>query len=253
MKIEICNASVGYSGKALVSGISMVSEGNDITAVLGKNGCGKTTFVKSLIGNVPWLDGEVFIDGEKIKYNRKFWKIASYVSQDVDNVPYSVMDMVLLGTGVYKGLFSQPDEKDRKKVKSVLEKLNMERYSDMPYSVLSRGQKQLVKIARALVSAPQLLIMDEPESGLDMKNMKILLELIKKISKEDGRQVLFITHNPQHALMVADKALLFVNGKALWGDRDDILTKENLEYAYEVELSLLREDSECAVTFRLDK
>lgn len=234
MRLEVRSASIGYPGNILASDISMVSEDGCITAVLGPNGCGKTTFVKSLMGMVPWLSGGVFLDGTDVNRlsQRERWQKMAYVPQKSEAVSYSVLDMVLLGLTSHKAFFSQPDLADQKKAEAILEKMGLISYADCPYDRLSTGQQQLVKMARALVAPPRLLIMDEPENGLDLKNTVELLSLMKRLCKEENRQIIFITHSPEHALLTADQALLFLPGGTVRGEAKTILKKENLEQAY---------------------
>ena len=118
-------------------------------------------------------------------------------------------------------------------------------HSEYSYDKLSAGQQQLVKLARALVASPSLLIMDEPESGLDLRHTAQLIKLIKELCKTDNKQVLFITHRPEHALMIADKTLLFLPDNellhtsfVLWGDTKNILCQENLEQAYGISFAI---------------
>lgn len=249
MRLEVKDAAVGYKNHLLAEGINMTSEPGMITAILGPNGCGKTSFVKSLMGFLPWLSGGAFLDGIDMKEisEKKRWQQVAYVSQQSSNVPYSVLDMVLLGRNPYKSFLSQPDATDQKQAEAALDRVGMRSYSDTPYRILSAGQKQLVKLARALVGSQSLFIMDEPESGLDMKHSSLLLTIMKELCKDENKQILFITHSPEHALMVADKTLLFLpqgqmSAKTVWGDTDCIVTTGNLEKIYHVSLSIVRKD-----------
>lgn len=243
MRLEIRGASVGYPGRVLLSGIDMVSEGCQITAVLGTNGAGKTSFLRCLLGLQPWLAGTVLVDGKECNA-KGFGRCQSgmaYVPQGGSRAPYTVLDMVMLGRSGAKGLFSQPDEEDRRIARALLDRVDMQAYADCPCSRLSQGELQLVKIARALASDPALLVMDEPEAGLDLKNSRRLLKLICTLSREENRQVLFVTHSPEYAQEVADRVLLLLpGGTACWGSTKDIVTRRNLELAYGVHMKIVR-------------
>ena len=247
MKLEVKDASIGYKKQVLSSNINMASEPGMVTAILGQNGCGKTTFVKSLMKLVPWCGGGAFLDGVDMRNikDRQLWRKMAYVPQKSTSVPYSVLDMVLIGRNPYKSLFAQPDSNDRKMAEAALERVGMRAFSEYSYDKLSAGQQQLVKLARALVASPSLLIMDEPESGLDLRHTAQLIKLIKELCKTDNKQVLFITHRPEHALMIADKTLLFLPDNellhtsfVLWGDTKNILCQENLEQAYGISFAI---------------
>lgn len=256
MKLEIRDAAIGYKNHVLASHINMTSESGQITAILGPNGCGKTTFVKSLMRLVPWCYGGAFIDDVDMRTipDRQLWRKMAYVPQKSTSVPYSVLDMVLLGRNPYKSLFAQPDDSDRKMAEAALERVGMLAFSNHSYDKLSAGQQQLVKLARALVSSPELLIMDEPESGLDLKHTARLMELIKELCENERKQVLFITHSPEHALMIADQVLLFLSedesqhsSTVLWGPAKSILCQENLERVYEMPLKIVRDGNSIAI------
>lgn len=256
MKLEVKDAAIGYKNHLLAEGINMTSEPGMITAILGPNGCGKTSFVKSLMGFLPWLSGGAFLDGIDMRTisEKKRWQQIAYVSQQSSDVPYSVLDMVLLGRNPYKSLLSQPDVADQKWAEAALERVGMRAYSDAPYRILSVGQKQLVKLARALVGSQSLFIMDEPESGLDLKHNSLLLTIMKELCKDEDKQILFITHSPEHALMVADKTLLFLPqsqmpAETVWGDTKCIVTAKNLEQVYGVPLSIVR-DGDCVAVLQ---
>ena len=247
MKLEVKDASIGYKKQVLSSNINMASEPGMVTAILGQNGCGKTTFVKSLMKLIPWCGGGAFLDGVDMRNikDRQLWRKMAYVPQKSTSVPYSVLDMVLIGRNPYKSLFAQPDSTDRKMAEAALERVGMLEFSEYSYDKLSAGQQQLVKLARALVASPSLLIMDEPESGLDLRHTAKLIKLIKELCKTDNKQVLFITHRPEHALMIADKTLLFLPDNellhtsfVLWGDTKNILCQENLEQAYGISFAI---------------
>ena len=238
MKLEVKDASIGYKKQVLSSNINMASEPGRVTAILGQNGCGKTTFVKSLMKLIPWCGGGAFLDGVDMRNikDRQLWRKMAYVPQKSTSVPYSVLDKVLIGRNPYKSLFAQPDSNDRKMAEAALERVGMLEFSEYSYDKLSAGQQQLVKLARALVASPSLLIMDEPESGLDLRHTAQLIKLIKELCKTDNKQVLFITHRPEHALMIADKTLLFLPDNELlhtsfvWCRDDGRWNRQNLRY-----------------------
>lgn len=256
MKLGIRDAAIGYKNHLLASHINMTSEPGQIMAILGQNGCGKTTFVKSLMKFVPWCHGGAFIDGVDMRSipDRQLWQKMAYVSQKSTSVPYSVLDMVLLGRNTYKSFFAQPDDSDKKMAEAALERVGMLAFSNHSYDKLSVGQQQLIKLARALVSSPELLIMDEPESGLDLKHTARLIKIMQELCKDENRQILFITHSPEHALMIADKAILFLpedksahTSLVLQGDAKEILCQENLERAYGIPLRIIKDGNSIAI------
>ena len=218
-----------------------------VTAILGQNGCGKTTFVKSLMKLIPWCGGGAFLDDVDMRNikDRQLWRKMAYVPQKSTSVPYSVLDMVLIGRNPYKSLFAQPDSNDRKMAEAALERVGMLEISEYSYDKLHARQQQLVKLARALVASPSLLIMDEPESGLDLRHTAQLIKLIKELCNTDNKPGLYLSRvRPEHALMIADKTLLFLPDNellhtsfGLW-EVQNLLCQENFEQAYGISFAI---------------
>jgi len=201
-----------------------------IFALLGPNGCGKTTLLKAHLGALKPTAGKVVMDGRSAFVPQLF-----QVTFD-----YSVLDMVLMGRARQVGLFSQPSVEDEEAAMASLERFGIAHFARHPFHELSGGERQLVIFARALVSEAEILILDEPTSALDLKNQIVVLDWITRLSHRDGLTVLFTTHHPHHALAVADNALLMLGGsKYASGPASDVLSEENLHALYGVDLKLL--------------
>lgn len=205
-------------------------ERGSIFALLGPNGCGKTTLLKALLGALKPSVGKVVIDGRTAFVPQLF-----QVTFD-----YSVLDMVLMGRARQVGLFSQPSAEDEEAAMASLDRFGIADFARHPFHELSGGERQLVIFARALVSEAEILILDEPTSALDLKNQIVVLDWITRLSHQDGLTVLFTTHHPHHALAVADNALLMLGGsKYASGLASEVLSEENLHALYGVDLKLL--------------
>jgi len=148
-------------------------------------------------------------------------------------------------------LFRQPGRADKEAAMSAMERLGLGSLANKPFHELSGGQRQLVILARALVSQAPILILDEPTSALDIRNQAMVLEQIHQLSRKDGLTVLFTTHNPQHGLDVADDALLMLShDRHATGPARDVLSEENLLDLYGVPLRRLKvDDGHDAITF----
>ena len=147
----------------------------------------------------------------------------------------NVKDMVLLGRSSHYGIFGKPGSKDRLIVDKTLQSLGLSAMANRACNELSGGELQMVLIARALVSEPQVIILDEPESNLDFKNQLIVLKTLHALT-EQGITCIFNTHYPVHALRHADKALLLdKTGNVIFGPVHDVITEENMQRAFGVE------------------
>lgn len=239
MRLCIENASFGYKkDNPIIKNMNMCASSGELIAVLGPNGAGKTTLLKCLMGFHKWDNGVSTINGEDISKmsSRKFWQTVSYVPQAKGtSSAMRVEDMILLGLTNKIGVFSSPKNSDREKVYRLAEQVEISYLLDKKCNEISGGELQMVLIARALISEPELLILDEPESNLDFKNQLIVLNTMSKLAHEEKICCIFNTHYPTHALMRADKALLLPKNKdAIFGDTARIVTEDNIKSVFGV-------------------
>lgn len=237
MKLTVTDGSFGYNAAENVfDNVNFEVNSGEMLAILGPNGAGKTTLLRCIMGMLKWKKGASFIDGININSmsDKKLWSIASYVPQAKNTVSsLSVTDCILLGLSAGLSFFRQPIKSDYEKVEGVLKSLGIEKLKDKSCDEISGGELQMVLIARALVSEPQILILDEPESNLDFKNQLIVLDTMSSLVSK-GMACVFNTHYPEHALQRADKALIISSGKTLFGTANETVNEENIEKAFAV-------------------
>lgn len=203
-----------------------VGEGS-ILAILGPNGRGKTTLLKTMIGLLPLNEGHVRINGH-----------VGYVPQHAAAVfPYSVLDMVVMGRARHIPMFSSPKKADYDAAREALKELDLIHFMDRSFLELSGGEKQMVLIARALVSECRVLILDEPASALDFKNQDLVLRTLRRLGRERNITIVFTTHYPQHAVHIADLALLMYDSLDYrFGKTAEIMTDDQLKRLYGMEI-----------------
>lgn len=222
--IEAISAGFRYRfGGYIFKRHSFRLEEGRILAILGPNGRGKTTLLKTMIGLLALTEGKIVMDS---RYG--------YVPQQTSvTFPYSVLDMVVMGRGRLIPTFSSPKKHDYHIAERTLDAMGLQGFADRGFLELSGGEKQLVLIARALVSECRVLILDEPASALDFKNQNLILQTLRRISLEQQLTVVFTTHFPQHAVHIADRVLLMQTPEDyLFGSTGEIMTDANLQSLY---------------------
>ncbi len=243
MSIEVCAGSFSYNRETpVLQDISFSADEGEVVAILGPNGVGKTTLMKCLLGFLPWDSGMTRVDDKDIREikGKELWRRIAYVPQAREPAfSYRTEDMVLLGRSPYLGNFSVPGKKDYAIAMKAMETAGITHLKGKNCSQISGGELQLVLIARALAAEPEFLILDEPESGLDFRNQIVVLDLIRRLSREQGLTVIINTHYPDHALRVSDHALLlFGNGAHLFGRTEHMLTEEHMRAAFNVDIAI---------------
>lgn len=240
ISLSVFDASYQYSSQQpLFENVSFEITSGDLLCILGQNGTGKTTFLKCLSGILKWKKGTIRIDNELVTKN-EIRNLIGYVPQMHQSaVNYSVKEMIMMGRASNLGLFSLPGRKDHLAVEEILERLDMKEISNSYCDCLSGGQLQMVYLARALVSNPRILVLDEPESHLDYKNQSKMLKLIKTVVKENNLIGIMNTHYPQHALNYSDCVLFIGKEGHAFGKTSFLLNEENLNHYYGVKTKIL--------------
>jgi iron complex transport system ATP-binding protein len=194
-----------------------------VTAVLGPNGCGKTTLLRLLTGTLKPSEGRAARRGEAALVPQLFQVAFSFTA----------LDMVLMGRARSVPLFSRPSGRDVGMALGAMEEMGVADLAGRAFTELSGGQRQLVMLSRALVSEASILFLDEPASALDLAHQGLLVRRIRALSRDRGLTVVFSTHLPAHALAAADEAVLMrSDGGRVSGPAAEVLTEERLSEAY---------------------
>ncbi len=193
------NVTFGYNGAPVLEGVNLAVERGAYLGLIGPNGSGKTTLLKLILGILPApKQGEIELFGTPIQRFREWWRIG-YVAQKAasfnSGFPATVEEVVFTGRTPRRGLFRSFTADDRKAVHEALEKVGMLGLKDRLIGRLSGGQQQRVFIARALVSQPELLILDEPTVGVDASAEAQFYKLIRSLRQEMGLTVVLVSHD----------------------------------------------------------
>ena len=204
--IELKNVSFSFPDQEILDDVSFKLEDGQYIGILGPNGGGKSTFLKVVLGLLKPEKGEVIVTDKNISY------ISQTTAMEDHNFPATVKEVVALGLVKNKpSIFSYKQNKE--KVEKIMQKLNIFDLRNKLISELSGGQFQRVKIAKALVNEPSLLILDEPDAGMDEESHHALIHIIEDLHKEKVN-ILFVSHHP-HDLESADEVYFIEDGKIL--------------------------------------
>ena len=235
--LAVRHASLGYSRHPVLRDVSFTLSQGTICCLLGANGCGKTTLMRSILGVIPLLKGEILLDSLPVQTlsHRQRAQAIAWVPQAHDGIfAFSVLDMVLMGLAPTIGAFSVPGKPERLKATEQLEKLGILHLAARRWNTLSGGERQLALIARALVQQPRLLLLDEPASSLDFGHQIQLLDTLAQL-KNNGMTMLMSTHHPLHANAIADSIIqVEPDGRVTQGLPTEQLTTNKLAALYRV-------------------
>jgi zinc/manganese transport system ATP-binding protein len=245
------HASARVAGRAIWRDLSFEARAGEFIAVLGPNGAGKSTLLKVALGLLPVNEGRVSVLGRPA---RRGAADISYLPQRRvfdSGVRIRARDLVWLGLEgnrwgiplpglrrLWGGANRARDVKRR--VQAALDLVGATRYADRPIGELSGGEQQRVLIAQALVTEPQLLLLDEPLDGLDLPNQQAVARVVQRACREAGVAVLLVAHDVNPILPYLDRVLYLARGQGVIGEPERVITTETLSRIYDTHVEVLR-------------
>ena len=221
------------NGNTALRNVSFEIPQGTITALVGVNGAGKSTLFKALMGFMPTIKGEISILGQSVKSALKGNSIA-YVPQaeEVDwSFPVLVQDVVMMGRYGHMGFFRKPSPNDILEVDYAINRVGMTDFKDQQIGELSGGQRKRVFLARALAQKSQVILLDEPFTGVDVKTETAIIELLGEMRKE-GKIMLVSTHNLGSVPEFCDRTILIKETVLAYGKTENTFTRQNLELTF---------------------
>jgi manganese/iron transport system ATP-binding protein len=232
--ITATNVTVSYrNGHTALHDASFEIPTGTITALVGVNGAGKSTLFKAIMGFVPAACGEISVLGmpvsEALRRN-----IVAYVpqSEEVDwTFPVLVEDVVMMGRYGHMGFFRRPKAADHAAVTDALDRVNMTEFRTRQIGELSGGQRKRVFLARALAQEGQVILLDEPFTGVDVQTEDAIIALLRDL-RDEGRVILVSTHNLGSVPEFCDRTILVKRTVLAYGPTETTFTHDNLERAF---------------------
>jgi len=240
--LSLHNVSAGYGGVDVIKNISLQVKSNENLLIIGPNGCGKTTLLKTIVKLLPFR-GEMEIDGRsvrKMNHGDISRKIAMLSQSFGVYFSYTVFDTVMMGRYLHvkDKLLGLPSDEDRECVTRCLEVLDLIHEKDREITTLSGGQLQRVFLARTLAQDPQIILLDEPTNHLDLKYQFELVEYLKEWSRKGNRTVVGVLHDLNLALRLGDTILVMKDGEIqAHGKPGDIVSSGLLSRVYEMDVT----------------
>ncbi|MGE4385663.1 MAG: ABC transporter ATP-binding protein [Endomicrobiaceae bacterium] len=238
--IKICNLSCGYAGHEVIKNVSLNINEGDFVGIIGKNGVGKTTFLKSLAGLIKPFSGNVFIDDTdiyKIKKSVLAKKIAFMPQTMQFDFPFSVKDFIMFGRYPYMNMFKYASAEDFSIVREVMNFTGVAEFAERNISELSGGEKQKVLMAQTLSQRTDIIALDEPTSHLDIGSQSSIFKILRMLNEKYNKTVITTIHDLNLAgefcsrLVLIDKGNIFNSGTC-----DEVLNYRDIENVYDAKV-----------------
>lgn len=236
---------VGYGEQTIVNDLTVEIPDKQITIIIGPNGCGKSTLLKSMSRIIPHQSGSIYLDGVSItkEDTKSLAKKMAILPQTPESAAgLTVGELVSYGRFPYQKGFGRLTKKDLEVIEWALDVTGTASYKYDPVDALSGGQRQRVWIALALAQETEMIFLDEPTTYLDMAHQLEILELLQKLNQEQGRTIVMVLHDLNHAARFADHLVALKAGKIVkTGTSEEVINKEVLREVFQIDAEIGRD------------
>lgn len=245
MKLAISDLSFGYDGKATLEDVFLEVGKGEVVSLVGPNGAGKSTLIKCINSVLKPQRGAVLVDGRAatLMKSKDFSKMMGYVPQSTTEVfPYTVFDIVLMGRRPH--ISWRVSGRDVRVVAKTLKLMGIEEFASRYFDELSGGEKQKIAMARAIVQEPEILLLDEPTSNLDIKHQLEVMRTVRLLVQRGGISAIMAMHDLNLASRFSDKIVMLKDGRVFeMGCPESVLVPENIEKVYGVRAEVIKDSS----------
>lgn len=249
--VESDHATIGYAERFGIEDVTMTILRGEFIGVIGPNGSGKTTLLKAILGLLRPQSGKVTVLGRDSERIHEVRHKIGYLPQrsHVDpRFPATVGEVVLMGRYSSLGLMRQPRKDDVKAADEALRQVGMEEHTKEPIGHLSGGQQQRVLIARAIASRPEILLLDEPTTAVDVATQRVIADLVAELHKELELTIVLVSHDINVVSEYVDKVAYINRRLFAFGPPDEVLNIELLRQIYHSDVILLEhEGRKCVI------
>jgi ABC-type cobalamin/Fe3+-siderophores transport systems, ATPase components len=238
------NLKIGYGGAPVIKDMTIRIKPGVITSIIGPNGSGKSTVLKALTRLLPCQGGQIFVDGRDLKElaAREFAKLVGVLPQ-VHSAPpdFQVKELVGYGRVPYRKWYERNKEEDERIIDWAMKATGVWELREKCINECSGGECQRVWIATVLTQQPQILFLDEPTTYLDISHQLEMMQLVKKLNREDHIGVVMVLHDLSQALEVSDWIVIIKEGrKYAEGRPEDVITRKMMKEVYDVDCDILK-------------
>ena len=245
MSISVENLHVRLGNNDVLKGVDLEIKDGERVAIVGPNGCGKSTLLRAISGILKPTSGNISLNGESISriHRRERAKILGLLNQS-DSIPMmtTVYDNVAIGRHPYRSFLRDRSTADHIAVADAITKCELEDLHDRRVEALSGGERQRVRLATLLAQSPQMLLLDEPLTGLDIEHQLALLHLLKDLNLDENRTIVVVLHDLATAIRFFDRILVMHEGRVVAdGPSGSILNTEVLKSVFGIDASIAYE------------
>jgi iron complex transport system ATP-binding protein len=237
--------SIGYGSVEIVKDLNLSIPKGKITTIIGANGCGKSTILKTIARILQPKAGAIYINGKDIQTesSKEIAKVMAVLPQSpVAPKGLTVEELVAYGRFPHQSGFGKITKQDREIINWAIEVVGMKEYQERPIESLSGGQRQRVWIAMALAQETEILLLDEPTTYLDLAHQLEVLKLLEELNKKQGRTIVMVIHELNNAARFADYMVGVKAGKIVCsGKPEEVMSKSNLKEIFNIDAEVVRD------------